>query len=400
MPEGYVDQAESHRVLSRLRQKSGNRVCFDCASKKPAWASATYGIYICLVCSGRHRALGTHLSFVRSVDMDTWKPEHLEAMVQGGNDKARKFFSSHGWNGSTGNDFESKYKSRAAKLYHKHLYQEVKKGKSSTEDTSNSQPGIEQARPPSPSLHVNEVRTSTPPPEHSPRMSPKSEKQRAQTPNARRAPKAKEPKGMLKVVTPVATGPVPQLPSSGTGSSGSSNGKNLTKRRPVRKGRTGGLGARRVNRSNGKADFKSEDINVDEIQMNKLSVATAPVKEEKKSIYRSDMPAPPLQSFEGNGSGSFKSTWAGSSSNEMSSGTAQDRFKGAKGISSDTFFGRDKMSDAEIMEHENKMHKFGTAQSISSDAYFGRQEINTFEEEELTLDKFADDLISGILGSK
>ncbi|SCU98338.1 LAMI_0F14180g1_1 [Lachancea mirantina] len=93
--EWKVDPDNRRRLL-KLQKLGGNKKCVDCSAPNPQWASPKFGIFLCLECAGIHRGLGVHISFVRSITMDQFKPEELERMEKGGNEPFTEYLTSHG----------------------------------------------------------------------------------------------------------------------------------------------------------------------------------------------------------------------------------------------------------------------------------------------------------------
>ncbi|KAG8942148.1 hypothetical protein FRC04_003838 [Tulasnella sp. 424] len=81
------------RVLTELLALPGNNVCADCQSPAPRWASWNLGIFLCVQCATAHRKLGSHISKVKSVTLDTWTKEQVESMKNMGNTKANELYN-------------------------------------------------------------------------------------------------------------------------------------------------------------------------------------------------------------------------------------------------------------------------------------------------------------------
>ncbi|KAF3708535.1 Stromal membrane-associated protein 1 [Channa argus] len=72
---------EQHQaILSKLLREEDNKYCADCEAKGPRWASWNLGVFMCIRCAGIHRNLGVHISRVKSVNLDQWTPEQIQAI--------------------------------------------------------------------------------------------------------------------------------------------------------------------------------------------------------------------------------------------------------------------------------------------------------------------------------
>jgi len=89
-----MDADETKAKMIELLKVHGNGQCADCGAPDPQWSSANLGTFLCTNCSGIHRNLGVHISRVKSLFLDNWKPDEYQVLVDMGNRKANNIYES------------------------------------------------------------------------------------------------------------------------------------------------------------------------------------------------------------------------------------------------------------------------------------------------------------------
>jgi ADP-ribosylation factor GTPase-activating protein 2/3 len=315
---------DANDVLRRLCATRANRTCFDCSRPGATWASARFGVFVCLDCSGAHRRLGTHITFVRSAGMDTWSVHDLASMTCGGNDKARVFYKSHGWpTGGADGFVADRYTGRVGVAYKAALERDVAaymadpvRAPATSHLDADTAPAASTAPAPAPA------------PPQVPSPAPASES----TPAPRAAPSP------IVIAAPVAA-----------------DGASITGRpAPRRPARGGGLGARK--RVSSAAPAVCGAPNNDD------GAASSSTAVDWSNIGSSNVVPAPVLPPASRPAVSISSPIPAHASSSMSSADYNARFAGKKSISSSDFLPQGQQQQS----HQINQHQFSSASSGNS----------------------------------
>jgi len=80
------------KILEELMRTPGNNVCAECQTLNPRWASYNIGVFLCVRCAGMHRNLGSNISKIKSLTLDSWTFEQIQSLQQMGNVKAAAIY--------------------------------------------------------------------------------------------------------------------------------------------------------------------------------------------------------------------------------------------------------------------------------------------------------------------
>ena len=86
----------------------------------PLFVSINNGVFVCFKCSESHRSLGSSISLIRSISMDSWNEKQLQHVEMGGNKKFIEFLDAYKLRQDT---IVGKYKSKAAEYYRRKVAQ-------------------------------------------------------------------------------------------------------------------------------------------------------------------------------------------------------------------------------------------------------------------------------------
>ncbi|NWW81082.1 ARAP3 protein, partial [Climacteris rufus] len=95
LQEAIAEMLYDYEVAEKIWSNKANKFCADCWAQSPDWASINLCVVICKQCAGQHRSLGSNISKVQSLKLDTsvWSNEIVQLFIVLGNDRANRFWA-------------------------------------------------------------------------------------------------------------------------------------------------------------------------------------------------------------------------------------------------------------------------------------------------------------------
>ncbi|KAM8994249.1 arf-GAP with Rho-GAP domain, ANK repeat and PH domain-containing protein 3 [Ara ararauna] len=95
LQEAIAEMLYDYEVAEKIWSNKANKHCADCWAPSPDWASINLCVVICKQCAGQHRSLGSNISKVQSLKLDTsvWSNEIVQLFIMLGNDRANRFWA-------------------------------------------------------------------------------------------------------------------------------------------------------------------------------------------------------------------------------------------------------------------------------------------------------------------
>uniref|UniRef100_A0A8B9CZY1 ArfGAP with RhoGAP domain, ankyrin repeat and PH domain 3 n=1 Tax=Anser brachyrhynchus TaxID=132585 RepID=A0A8B9CZY1_9AVES len=95
LQEAIAEMLYDYEVAEKIWSNKANKYCADCQAQNPDWASINLCVVICKQCAGQHRSLGSNISKVQSLKLDTsvWSNEIVQLFIVLGNDRANRFWA-------------------------------------------------------------------------------------------------------------------------------------------------------------------------------------------------------------------------------------------------------------------------------------------------------------------